>query len=105
MTGVHIELSGHRRVICTLGMERRLTKSGQSTGPYPLHGVHEVGQRRLEPLPADAVRSLPDHDDCFGHGLLVGAPSPYLLVFIVGSPAQQPDAVLAMVARYRGGFV
>ena len=86
MTGVHIELSGHRRVICALGVERRQTKSGQSTRPYPLHGVHEVGQHHPEPLPADA-------------------PSPDLLVFIVGSAAQQPDAVLAMVAGYRGEFV
>ena len=73
--------------------------------PMPLHGVHEVGQRRLEPLSADAVRGLPDHDHRFAYGLVVDAPSQGLLAFIVSSAAQQPDAVLAVVAGYRGEFV
>ena len=71
----------------------------------PLHGVHEVRQRRLEPFAADAVGSLPHHDDRFAYGLVVDAPSHDVLTLIVGSPTQQPDAVLAMVAGYRSEFV
>ena len=73
--------------------------------PVPLHGVHEVGQRRLEPFTADAVGSLPDHDDRFAYSLVVDAPSHDLLALIVAGLTQQPDAVLAMVAGYRGEFV
>ena len=71
----------------------------------PLHGVHEVGQRRLQPFTADAVRGLPYHDDRFAYGLVVDAPSHGLLAFIVGSATQQPDAVLAVVDGYRSEFV
>ena len=72
--------------------------------PMPLHGVHEVGQRRLEPLSADTVRGLPDNDRRFAYGLVVDAPSQGLVAFIAGSATQQPDAVLAMVAGYRSEF-
>ena len=58
----------------------------------PLHGVHEVGQRRLEPFTADAVGSLPHHDDRFAYGPVVDAPTHDLLALIVGSLTQQPDA-------------
>ena len=51
-------------------------------------GVHEVGQRRLEPLSADTVRGLPDNDHRFAYGLVVDAPSQGLLAFIVSSAAQ-----------------
>ena len=71
----------------------------------PLHGVHEVGQCRLEPFTADAVGSLPDHDDRFAYGLVVDAPSHDLPVLIVAGLTQQPDAVLAVVAGYRSEFV
>ena len=73
--------------------------------PMPLHGVHEVRQRRLEPFAADAVGSLPHHDDRFAYGLVVDAPSHDVFTLIVGNPTQQPDAVLAMVAGYRSEFV
>ena len=73
--------------------------------PMPLHGVHEVGQCRFEPFTADTVGSLPDHDDRFAYGLVVDASSHDLLALIVGSPTQQPDAVLPVVAGYRGEFV
>ena len=71
----------------------------------PLHGVHEVGQRRLEPFTVDAVGSLPDHDDRFAYVLVVDAPTHDLLALIVAGLTQQPDAVLAMVAGYRSEFV
>ena len=73
--------------------------------PMPLHRVHEVGQCRLEPFTADAVRSLPDHDDRFAYSLVVDAPTHDLLALIVAGLTQQPDAVLAMVAGYRSEFV
>ena len=73
--------------------------------PMTLHGVHEVGQCRLEPFTADAVGSLPDHDDRFAYGLVVDPSSHDLLALIVGSPTQQPDAVLPVVAGYRSEFV
>ena len=71
----------------------------------PLHGVHEVGLRRLEPLLAATVGGLPDHDDRFAYCLVVDAPSHGLLAFIVGSATQQPDAVLTVVAVYLRKFV
>ena len=73
--------------------------------PVPLHGVHEVGQRRLEPFTADAVRSLPNHNERFAYGLVVDAPPNGQLLFPADRLTQQPDAVLAMVAGYRGEFV
>ena len=73
--------------------------------PMPLHGVHEVGLRRLEPLLAATVGGLPDHDDRFAYCLVVDAPSHGLLAFIVGSATQQPDAVLTVVAVYLRKFV
>ena len=73
--------------------------------PMPLRGVHEVGQCRLEPFTANTVRGLPYHDDRFADGLVVDAPSHGLFAFIVGGAAQQPDAVLAMVAGYLSEFV
>ncbi len=73
--------------------------------PMPLHGIHEAGQRRPQPLPADTVGSLPDYDHRFADGLVVDAPSHDLLALIVSSTAQQPDAVLAVVTGYRSEFV
>ena len=52
----------------------------------PLHGVHEVGQRRLEPFTADAVRCLPDHDDRFAYGLVVDAPTTTCLPSVLAVP-------------------
>ena len=73
--------------------------------PMPLHGVHEVGQRRLEPLSADTVRGLPDNDHRFAYGLVVDAPPNGLLLFLADRLTQQPDAVLTVMAGYRSEFV
>lgn len=69
------------------------------------HGVHEIGQRRLEPIAADAVRGFPKHDDRLADGLIVDAPSRNLLPFLVSRLNQEPDAMLVMVAGYRGELV
>ena len=69
-----------------------------------LHGLHQMGQRRLQPLAADPVSSFPDHD----HRLVVDASALFyrrLLLSVVAGLPQQPDAVLAMVAGHRDELV
>jgi len=72
-----------------------------------LHGLHQVGQCRLEPFPADPVSSFPDQDDCFSHSLVVDAPALHggLLLSVVAGLPQQPDAMLPVVASYRDELV
>ena len=73
-----------------------------------LHGLHQVGQCRLEPLAADPVGSFPDQDYCFSHGLVVDAPALFyrqLPLSVVAGLSQQPDAMLAMVAGNRDELV
>ena len=90
-----------RRCSLTTGSRLRCPcRSMEST-----KGVHEVGQRRLEPLSADTVRGLPDHDHRFAYGLVVDAPPNGLLLFLADRLTQQPDAVLTVMAGYRGEFV
>ena len=64
-----------------------------------LHRLHQMGQRRLQPLPADAVRSFPDHDHRVSDRLVVDAPTldPRHLVLRVPGLSQQPDAVFPVV--------
>ena len=71
----------------------------------PFHGIHEVGQRRLEPLATDAVGSLPNHDDRLADGLIVDAPPKDLVLFLRYRLTQEPDAVPTVVAGYRGELV
>ena len=69
-----------------------------------LHGLHQVGQRRLQPLAADPVSSFPNHDQRLSHPLVVDAPALFhrrLLLSVVAGLPQQPDAMLAMVAGDR----
>ena len=64
-----------------------------------------MGSAALSRFPADTVRGLPDNDHRFAYGLVVDAPPNGLLAFIVSSAAQQPDAVLTVMAGYRSEFV
>ena len=73
-----------------------------------LHGLHQVGQRRLQPLAADPVSSFPNHDHRFSHGLVVDPSALFyrrLLLSVVAVLPQQPDAVLAVVAGNRDELV
>ena len=72
-----------------------------------LHGLHQVRQRRLQTLAADAVRSLPDQDHRLTDRLVVDAPTldHRLLLPSIAGPPQQPDAVLAVVAGYGAELV
>ena len=71
------------------------------------HGLHKLGQRRLQPLPADTVGCLPHQDYRLPHFLVVYAPaldSGHL------SPRvdwlfQQPNAVLPVMAGHRDELV
>ena len=71
------------------------------------HGVHQVGQRRLQAFSANTVGGFPDHDHRLLDRLIVDPPAlggtPRVLI-IVHSP-QQPDAVLAMVSGDRDELV
>ena len=72
-----------------------------------LHGLHQVRQRSLEPLPADTVGSLPDHDHHLSHRFIVKAPvAPRTQrAFIIVRSPQQPNGVLAVMAGYGHEFV
>ena len=73
-----------------------------------LHGLHQVGQCRLQPLAADPVSRFPDQDHRFSHRLVVDPSALFyrrlLLPIVVGLP-QQPDAMLVMVAGNRDELV
>ena len=58
-----------------------------------LHGLHQVGQRRLQSLPANTVGGFPDHDHRFSDGLIVDAPASHgtRCAFIVVRFPKQPD--------------
>ena len=69
-----------------------------------LHGLHQVGQCRLQPLAADPVSSFPDHDHRLADRLIVDAPALFyrrLPLSVVAGLPQQSDAMLAMVAGHR----
>ena len=73
-----------------------------------LHGLHQMGQRRLQPLAADPVGSFPDHDHRLADRLVVDASALFyrrLLLSVVAGLPQQPDAMLAMVAGHRDELV
>ena len=72
-----------------------------------LHGLHQVRQRSLEPLSADPVGSLPDHDHHLSHRFVVDAPASHRMrrAFIIVTSPQQPNGVLAVMAGYGHEFV
>ena len=73
-----------------------------------LHGLHQVGQRRLQPLAAGPVSGFPDHDHRLADRLVVDASALFcrrLLLSVVAGLPQQPDAMLAMVAGHRDELV
>ena len=72
-----------------------------------LHGLHQMGQRRLQAFPADPVGGFPDHDHRCSDGLIADAPASQGMgcAFIIVKLAEQPDAVLAMVAGNRDELV
>ena len=68
-----------------------------------LHGLHQVGQCRLQPLAADPVSSFPDHDQRLPNRLVVDPSALFylrLLISVVTGLPQQPDAVLAVMTGY-----
>ena len=100
-------LSNRSRVAALAERRRSLTAGSRLRCPCrsmesSRFGVYEVGQRRLEPLSADTVRGLPDNDHRFAYGLVVDAPPNGLLLFLADRLTQQPDAVLTVMAGYRG---
>ena len=72
-----------------------------------LHGLHQVGQRRPQAFPRNTVGGFPDYDHRFSNGLIVDAPASCWSrrVLIIVKLAEQPDAMLAMVAGHRGELV
>ena len=75
--------------------------------PMSLHGLHQVGQRRLQTLSADPVGCFPNQDYRLADRLGVDAPAPdpRQLFFCGAGLCQQPDVVLAMVSADRAEFV
>ena len=73
-----------------------------------LHGLHQMGQCRLQPLAADPISGFPDHDQRLSNRLVVAASALFcrrLLLSVVAGLPQKPDAVLAMVAGHRDELV
>ena len=72
-----------------------------------LHRLHQVGQRSPQAFPRNTVGGFPDHDHRCSDALIVAAPaSPGMrCAFIIVKLAEQPDAMLAMVAGHRGELV
>ena len=69
-----------------------------------LHGLHQMGQRRLQPFAADLVSGFPNHDQRLAHRIVVAASALFcrrLLLSVVAGLPQQPDAMLAMAAGHR----
>lgn len=64
-----------------------------------LHGVGQHRHQRLEPLAADAVCRLPQHDQGLSRGFVVDTVAPLLLDGGCGLAVQSPDGVLAVAAR------
>ena len=67
-------------------------------------GLHQVGQRHLQPFAADPLSGFPDHDHRLADRLVVDASALFcrrLLLSVVAGLPQQPDAMLAMVAGHR----
>ena len=72
-----------------------------------LHGIHQVGQRSPQAFPRNTVGGFPDYDHRFSNGLIVDAPASCWSrrVLIIVKLAEQPEAVLAVVAGHRGELV
>ena len=72
-----------------------------------LHGLHQVSQRRLQTLPADAIRCFPHQDHRLLNRLVVDAPALDVkpLILSADRPPQQPDDVLAVMTRNRDELV
>ena len=72
-----------------------------------LHGLQQVGQRRLQPFPPDPVSSFPDHDHRFSDGLIVDTPAPHGMrrVSIIATLPKQFDAVLTVMSCYSDALI
>ena len=68
----------------------------------PFHSLNEAGEDRLQSLPADAVRRLPDNDQGFADGLIIHTPAlrHSWLRSSFGQP-QQPGRMLPMAPYHR----
>ena len=71
------------------------------------HRFHQMGQRGLQALAANAVGGLPGQDHRLTHHLVVDAPALDHWQFLpsVAGLSQQPDAVLAVVAGNGDEFI
>ena len=71
------------------------------------HGIHQVRHRRLQAFPTDTVGGFPDHDHRFSNGRIVDALASCRTrcILIIIELAEQPDAVLAVVAGNRDELV
>ena len=98
-------LSSRSRVAALAERRCSLTRGSRLRCPCRSMEFTRLGNAALSRFTADAVGGLPDHDDRFAYGPVVDASSHDLLALIVGSPTQQPDAVLPVVSGYRGEFV
>ena len=72
----------------------------------PLHRLDQDRHQRPQPLAADPVRCLPDHDQRLAHRIVVNpAPGPRAATPVRLARPQQPHRMLAVEARHRRELV
>src|SRR4051794_39108469 len=88
---------------------RQQTRADLGSEPemsVPLHRLNENGRQRFQPLAADPVRCLPEHDQRFADRLVIKAPLRPWGRAPVGLPtAEHAHGVLAMETSYRDELV
>ena len=97
-------LSNRSRVAALAERRRSLTAGSRLRCPCRSMESTKLGSAALSRFP-HTVRGLPDNDHRFAYGLVVDAPPNGLLLFLADRLTQQPDAVLTVMAGYRGEFV
>src|SRR5271163_3726152 len=72
----------------------------------PLHRLNQNGDERPQPLAADPVRRLPDHDQRFPYSVVVDTASrSWCGLLVCPASPKNPHRVLAMEARNRRELV
>src|SRR5664279_3145323 len=93
---------------CTHGYQASLHLCIQLQVPMPLHGGNQHGNNLLEPLAANPICCLPDHDQRLPHRLIVNAAprSPVSSCrHFAALPVQHPNRMLPVKSGYLGELV
>ena len=81
------------------GLERRWNERVQVEMTMSLHCRDQDRDQWLQPLAADPITSLPQHDERLANGFVVHTVTHWHLLLDSGSCAQDPGRMLAVVSR------